>query len=220
MTGKRSAEVDEAVAALVGSLPEGAGVSGAGIAARGLRREGIEIPSDVGYAAMGGLGGGLDGRWQLAGRVVSLEYLWNAVRVQGGAYGTGMVTRVSGFDGCYSYRDPSAAATLRTYAGAPQFLRGFASGGPDLDGLITGAVAAGEPLLTPRAKGEEADDLYFRGITYEMRRARRAQLLGGSCADLAAVAEKLEQVFEKPAVCVLAPRAELERCSLDEVLGL
>ena len=40
------------------------------------------------------------------------------------------------------------------------------------------------------------------------------------CADLAAVAEKLEQVFEKPAVCVLAPRAELERCSLDEVLGL
>ena len=39
-------------------------------------------------------GGGLDGRWQLAGRVVSLEYLWNAVRVQGGAYGTGMVTRV------------------------------------------------------------------------------------------------------------------------------
>ena len=220
VTGKRSAEVDEAVAALVGSLPEGAGVSGAGIAARGLRREGIEIPSDVGYAAMGGLGGGLDGRWQLAGRVVSLEYLWNAVRVQGGAYGTGMVTRVSGFDGCYSYRDPSAAATLRTYAGAPQFLRGFASGGPDLDGLITGAVAAGEPLLTPRAKGEEADDLYFRGITYEMRRARRAQLLGGSCADLAAVAEKLEQVFEKPAVCVLAPRAELERCSLDEVLGL
>ena len=53
-----------------------------------------------------------------------------------------------------------------------------------------------------------------------MRRARRAQLRGGRCADLAAVAEKLEQVFEKPAVCVLAPRAELERCSLDEVLGL
>ncbi|MFR5783168.1 MAG: hypothetical protein ACLUEK_15800, partial [Oscillospiraceae bacterium] len=128
-----------------------------------------------GLCRHGRLGGKFDGRWQLAGRVVSLEYLWNAVRVQGGAYGTGMVTRVSGFDGCYSYRDPSAAATLRTYAGAPQFLRGFASGGPDLDGLITGAVAAGEPLLTPRAKGEEADDLYFRGITYEMRRARRAQ---------------------------------------------
>lgn len=220
VTGRRSAVVDDAVAALVASLPEGEGITGEGIAPRGLRREGIEIPSDVGYAALGGLGGVLDGRWQLAGRVVSLEYLWNAVRVQGGAYGTGMVTRESGFDSCYSYRDPSAAATLRTYAGVPRFLRSFATDGPELDGLITGAIAAGEPLLTPRTKGEEADDLYFRGITYDMRRSRRVQLLGGNCADLAAVAERLEQVFEKPAVCVLAPRAELERCSLDEQYSL
>lgn len=220
VTGLHSQAVDDAVAELVSSLPEGERVTGSGVAARGVRREGIEIPSDVGYAAMGALSGEFDGRWQLAGRVVSLQYLWNAVRVQGGAYGTGMVTRVNGFDGCYSYRDPSAARTLETYAKVPEFLRDFAANTADIDGLITGAISANEPLLTPRAKGEEADDLYFRGITYDMRRSRRAQMLSGTVDDLAAVAAKLERIFAHPGVSVLAPKAELERCSLDEILAL
>ena len=220
VTGMPCPAVDEALAALLAALPEGESVSGPGVAARGVRREGIEIPSDVGYAAMGALGGKFDGRWQLAGRVVSLEYLWNAVRVQGGAYGTGMVTRVNGFDGCYSYRDPSAAKTLGIYEKVPEFLRAFAASGADIDGLITGAISAGEPLLTARAKGEEADDLYFRGITHEMRRERRAQMLAGTNADLAAVPEELESIFARPGVCVLAPRAELGRCALDEISTL
>lgn len=220
VTGMRSEAVDTALAALIAALPEGEAVSGPGVSPRGVRREGIEIPSDVGYAAMGGLSGEFDGRWQLAGRVVSLEYLWNAVRVQGGAYGTGMVTRINGFDGCYSYRDPSAARTLDIYAKAAEFLRGFAGGGPELAGLITGAISANEPLLTPRAKGEEADDLFFRGITDELRRARRSQLLGCTCADLAAVADSLEAAMKRAGVCVLAPRAELERCGLEEISSL
>ena len=220
VTGMRSQAVDEAMAALLSALPEGGSVSRAAVPPRGVRREGIEIPSDVGYAAMGGLSGEFDGRWQLAGRVVSLEYLWNAVRVQGGAYGTGMVTRINGFDGCYSYRDPSAAKTLEIYAKSAAFLRSFAEGEPELAGLITGAISAGEPLLTPRAKGEEADDLYFRGITDELRRARRRQLLDCTCADLCAVADGLDAVLDRAGVCVLAPRAELERCALDEISAL
>ncbi len=220
VTGAPSEAVDVALAALLGALPEGEAVSGVGVAPRGVRREGIEIPSDVGYAAMGALSGEFDGHWQLAGRVVSLEYLWNAVRVQGGAYGTGMVTRINGFDGCYSYRDPSAAKTLGIYAKAAEFLRGFAESGAPLDGLITGAISANEPLLTPRAKGEEADELYFRGITYEMRAARRRQMLESTCKDLTAVADKLEGLLGNAGVCVLAPRAELERCGLDEICSL
>ena len=220
VTGLHSDSVDAAVARLIDALPEGAGVSGPGVTQRGVRREGIEIPSDVGYAAMGGLSGEVDGYWQLAGRVVSLEYLWNAVRVQGGAYGTGMVTRVNGFDGCYSYRDPSPSKSLETYAKCGEFLRSFAASGRSLDGFITGAIANGEPLLTPRAKGEEADDLYFRGITYEMRRERRRQMLGSTCADLAAVADKMERALSAAGVCVLAPKRELERCEIKEIQTL
>ena len=220
VTGMHSEAVDDAITELVNVLPEGETVTGSGVAPRGVRREGIEIPSDVGYAAMGGLSGEFDGHWQLAGRVVSLEYLWNAVRVQGGAYGTGMVTRINGFDGCYSYRDPSASKSLGTYAKAPEFLRGFADGVDSLDGLITGAISASEPLLTPRAKGEEADDLYFRGITDDMRRDRRRQLLESTTSDLKRVADKIERAFSEPGVSVLASRAELERCGLNEILSM
>ncbi len=53
-----------------------------------------------------------------------------------------------------------------------------------------------------------------------MRRERRAQMLAGTNADLAAVAEELESIFARPGVCVLAPRAELGRCALDEISTL
>lgn len=51
----------------------------------------------------------------LASNIISLAYLWNVVRVQGGAYGTGLVSRASGFTCCYSYRDPSGQESLKKY---------------------------------------------------------------------------------------------------------
>ena len=40
--------------------------------------------------------GNYNGAWQTAAKIVSLSYLWNVIRVQGGAYGTGMLTRPNG----------------------------------------------------------------------------------------------------------------------------
>ena len=175
------------------------------------------IPSDVGYAALGVYVPGYDASRQLASRVVSLGWLWNAVRVQGGAYGVGMVARDSGFSGFYSYRDPSAERSLEAYAASPGFLKGFEG---ELDGFITGAVAALEPLLGPRLKGLTADGLYFRGSTKELRRERRQKLLSASREDLRRFADGLAAALGSASACVLASRATLEKCGLDEINSL
>ena len=112
------------------------------------RREGFVIPSGVSYAALGGVFQGTgSGSAKVMGRTVSLAHLWNTVRVQGGAYGTGMVLRDTGFAGFYSFRDPSAARTLDCYRASSDFLRGIDI---DLTGMITGAAAESDPLLTAR----------------------------------------------------------------------
>ena len=53
-----------------------------------------------------------------------------------------------------------------------------------------------------------------------MRRDRRRQLLESTTSDLKRVADKIERAFSEPGVSVLASRAELERCGLNEILSM
>ncbi len=194
-------------------LPEGAvpPPEAPGIRPWERRREGIVIPADVSFAAMGGaFPQAASGGAKVMGRAASLGYLWNAVRVQGGAYGVGMVLRDSGLAGFWSFRDPSACRTLDCYRQTADFLA--ALGDMDLTGLILGAVAESDPLLTPRMKGKTADARHWRGITHgDLRRVRR-ELLAAKPETLAGLAEAVRTVADTAAICVLGPRRQLEAC--------
>ena len=52
------------------------------------------------------------GSWLLASRLLSYDYLWNEVRVKGGAYGCGFSTARPGSMGFYSFRDPRVDETV------------------------------------------------------------------------------------------------------------
>ena len=71
----------------------------AGGSSVGARKEGIVIPADISFAIQGGditkFGAQWNGELSLAARIVSYAYLWNIIRVQGGAYGTGLTAGVS-----------------------------------------------------------------------------------------------------------------------------
>lgn len=226
ITGLPGQKIGQAVEYLAGQLPAGrkATTPAADIRPWGVRREGIEIPSDISFAALGGsladAGSAYTGAWQLAGRVVSLNYLWNVIRVQGGAYGTGLVVQDTGFVGCYSYRDPDGARSLACYRKAADFLGQFCAGQPDLTGSIIGAISDGEPLLTPRTKGLTADGYYWKGLSWEQRCQLRQELLSAAPKDLAALAEPLERVMDRGGVCIVGPRDQLEQCGLETILSV
>ena len=58
-----------------------------------VRNEAFIVPTDVCYAAQGfdrrADGAPYTGAWQVAARALSYDFLWNEVRVKGGAYGAG-----------------------------------------------------------------------------------------------------------------------------------
>ena len=194
------------------------------IAPWGVRREGIVIPADVSFAALAGpFPQAHTGQAQVMGRVASLSYLWNAVRVQGGAYGVGMLLLAGGLSaglaGFYSFRDPSAARTLDCYAATADFLK--SAGDMDLTGMIIGAVAESDPLLTPRAKGKTSDARYWRQTSYEDLCQERREILAARPEDLARLAPQVEKLAAEGAVCVLGSRRQLEACeSLEEITEL
>lgn len=227
VTGAEDAACAALEKALLAALPRSERVELlCGVKPWGVRREGIVIPSDVSYAA---LGGSLvtpevpyAGDLQVMGQALSLAYLWNAVRVQGGAYGVGLNIGDTGSACFWSFRDPGAARSLGCYRQAADFLTQFTAAQPDLTGMITGTVAKSDPLLLPGKKGKAADGLFFKGVTYADRCQRREEVLAATPEKLAARAEALRKLGESGGVCVIGSRQLVEACGaeLEEIITL
>ena len=87
------------------------------------RNEAFVVPTDVVYAATGYdrrlLGLPYSGTWLVASRALSYDYLWNEVRVKGGAYGAGFQATRAGSLRFYSYRDPHLDETAGALQGRP-----------------------------------------------------------------------------------------------------
>ncbi|MCQ2413665.1 MAG: insulinase family protein [Clostridia bacterium] len=187
----------------------------------GMRKEGLEIPSQISYAVVGGTIPTYTGAYAVAENLASYEYLWNAVRVQGGAYGTGMIARIGGLLMFYSYRDPSAVRSLGAYRKTAAFLREFLKSGASIDKYIIGAVGSSEPLRTPCTAAAQSDLDYLRGITYEDRKTLRAQMLNTTPEDLLAIADVIEKIADSGAVFVTGGKDKLaEVPELEKILKM
>ncbi len=202
------------LAAFLGGLPAGGkGGSGWGFTAS-TASEGLTFPGQVNYVAKGAnlidLGYVPSGASGVAIRHLNTTYLWDRVRVQGGAYGGS-----SGLDmnsGCFaftSYRDPNLLGTLDNYDGAAAFLRN-GIGDQDLTRSIIGVIGTIDTYRLPDAKGFASMMFELTGETEETRQQRREEVLGATTRDFKALGEALEQVARAGRVVVLGSETAIK----------
>ena len=172
--------------------------------------QGIIIPSGVSYS-----GAALPeyeedtAVWSVLSTILSYEYLWNEVRVKGGAYGTGCGANNLGEVGFYSYRDPSPSGALKAFADSSEFLRSYCGAKPDISNYIISSIAQREPLISDRGYGDSADAIYFREMTDEVRCANRLRMLELTADDLLTAADSLAKSGRK---CVVGPAEAITAC--------
>ena len=202
---------------LAAAFPEGTEVP----AAQEYRNDGptavgYRIPAQIGFAVRGyrlsRTGKAFEGSMWLAASILTLSYLWNKVRVQGGAYGAGFQIDRAGNLFSYSYRDPTPAKTLNADKGAAAFLREFAGNGEALDSFIISALNELNPLLSPRDKGALADGRFMCQYTREEAERIRKQILNAVPDDLIRCGEWLDAFSREGAVCVVAHQDALAAC--------
>ena len=176
----------------------------------------VSIPSGVAYAARGGnlarLGASYHGSFALASKIISLNYLWNEVRVQGGAYGCGMQATPTGQLFFYSYRDPNPARTLDVYRGCAAWLRDFCTRGESFDQLLIGAISASEPLLASERESQIVAEYALRGVTVDRKRRERRELLDATHEDLLRFCDLLDRLDKEPNTCVVGGANLLDAC--------
>lgn len=182
----------------------------------GPMRTGFRIPAQIGFAVRGGrlseYGVHFTGSAWLATQIISLGYLWNKVRVQGGAYGAGISLDRAGNVFTYSFRDPTPARTLTVDAGISDFLRDLADCGADLDKYIISSLNELNPLLSPRDKGVQADMRALTGYTREEAERIRQEVLRATPEQLSVCGKWLDAFAKDGAVCVVAHEDALKAC--------
>jgi len=192
ITADNPFESAAALEKLIAALPESEAAPAAFDFTEHRENTGIEISSSVNFVAkawgLGALSPQQTGEYLLLSRNLSTGYLWDKVRVEGGAYG-GMAS-VSGGDpifSCASYRDPNLASTLAHFE---KSFEEIASGlSPSiLDQSIIGAIGRLDTPRTPHQKGFGETLALLCGKSREYRQAVREGILSATPENLARAA--------------------------------
>jgi Zn-dependent M16 (insulinase) family peptidase len=178
------------------------------------RSEGLTFPGQVNYVAKGAnlsaYGFTPTGGTSVAIKHLNTTYMWDKVRVQGGAYGgSSSLDPFSRGFAFTSYRDPNLLETIDNYDNAAGYLR-QAVGEQDLTRSIIGVIGGVDAYRLPDAKGFVSLVWELIGDTDEARQLRREQVLGATRADFSALADALEQVASKGQVVVLGSEAAIK----------
>ncbi len=150
------------------------------------------------------------GALQVLSTYLRWEYLWQNVRVKGGAYGCMTTFSRTGNSFFVSYRDPNLKRTWDVFSDLPEEIRNFELTERELRQYILGAINAIDQPLSPHAKGSRSMNLYLAGIDEEMLREERAQILGTTADDLRALADLVEDVLDQDEACVIGSEAKIK----------
>lgn len=178
------------------------------------RNEGFKTSSKVQYVARSGnfIDKGLEytGALQILKVILSYDYLWQNVRVKGGAYGCMSNFSKLGEGYFVSYRDPNLEKTNAVYEGVVAYLKAFAVGERDMTKYIIGTISNIDQPMTPATKGDRSMNLYMNHVSEEMIRKERNEILDATEADIRALAEIVEAVLEDNCFCVIGSEEKIE----------
>lgn len=178
------------------------------------RNEGFKTSSKVQYVARTGnfIDGGAEytGALQILKVILSYDYLWQNIRVKGGAYGCMSSFNRIGEGYLISYRDPNLKKTMKIYEGVVEYLKNFNVSDRDMNKFIIGTISNIDRPMNPSAKGSRSMNLYMNRVTEDMIRTERAQILDAQQADIRALFRVLEAMLKENSLCVIGSEEKIE----------
>ena len=170
--------------------------------------EGLIIPVTVNYVGKATdiyrLGHKLHGSYPVVAGYLKTTWLWDMVRLQGGAYGAfSLLDNLSGVFAYLSYRDPNILKTLSIFDKSGDYLRKLQLSDQELTKGIIGAIGRRDQYLLPDAKGFTSLIRYLSGVSDEYRQRIRNEVLATTASDFASFGDALDSVERAGRVIVL-----------------
>lgn len=206
-------KIDTSISGIINNCPDSTQAQVEQNMMQEVKNEGFIIPGQVQYVAKGtnlGTEGLLyDNRLLLLQTILGTDYLWNNVRVMGGAYGAAAKFLHDGTVYFSSYRDPNLADTLKIYNAVPHFVRSFAPDEREMRKYIIGTIGRLDAPLTPSMKGESATEDFISHIGQDDIQQERDDILSATPEDLTFFADPLEDAMSKGICCTIGSEAKI-----------
>lgn len=181
------------------------------------KNEGFKTASKVQYVARVGNfidnGASYTGALQILKVIMGYEYLWQNIRVKGGAYGCMSNFNRIGEGFFVSYRDPNLKRTMEIYEGVAEYLRNFTVSDYDMNKYIIGTMSNLDQPMTPAAKGDRSMNLYMNHVSAKMIREERNQVLDATQEDIRELAQVVEAMMKAEQICVIGSEDKIEENS-------
>ena len=174
------------------------------------RHEAFVIPSDICFAARACDPRRLDidvtGAWAVAANALSYDYLWNEIRVKGGAYGCGFRAAGERQTAFYTYRDPAIDPSIERVERAGAWLGSFEPDEAAFEGFIVSCVSGMDAPVKPYALTKRRNTTYLAGLDPHAREERRAQMLAATPAELRSLGADVTRIAAESPTCVFGGR--------------
>ncbi|MDE6743487.1 MAG: insulinase family protein [Lachnospiraceae bacterium] len=178
------------------------------------KNEGLTTSAQVQYVCRAGnyRKHGLDyvGTLRLLKTILGYEYLWNEVRVKGGAYGCMSSYGRNGESYFVSYRDPNLEHTISIYEKAAEFVRGFEADEEVMTKYIIGTISELDIPLTPRTRGSRSMYAYLSNLSYEEIQKERDDILAASEADVRKLGDYIAAFMSDNNLCVVGNEEKIK----------
>ena len=178
--------------------------------------EGLTLPSQVNYVGKGvdlyAQGYTFDPSSLVVNRYLRTSWLWDKLRVQGGAYGAfSLFDHLSGVLTMVSYRDPQLLGTLDVYDQTGNFLQNARLDDAEIERAVIGSIGDMDRHQLPDAKGLTSMFRYLTGETDEKRQLRRDAILKTTRDDFRAMAQWYSTISQAGKVVVLGDKSRIDR---------
>lgn len=178
------------------------------------KNEGFMDASKVQYVSRAGdfkkAGFSYSGVLKILKVILSYDYLWNNIRVKGGAYGCGSGFARNGNVYFSSYRDPNLKDTNEVYEKIPDYIRQFTADERDMTKYIIGTISGMDTPLNPSAKGERSTLAYLSQMTYEDIQKERDEVISAKEEDIRNLADLVEAVLSQQNICVIGNEEKIK----------
>ena len=149
--------------------------------------------------------------------MMGYDYLWNNIRVKGGAYGCMCNFGKSGESYFVSYRDPNLTKTIDVYEKAAESIAAFDADERTLTQYLIGAISDLDVPMNPAAVGLFSLSAYMTGLTQEMLQKEREELIGADAEDIRGLAEYIKAFMKDDFLCVVGNAEKVKE--VQEIFG-
>ena len=178
------------------------------------KKEAIATDANVNYISKSAnfyeFEGGYDGKFLLAGSIMSNPYLYSLIRAQGGAYGAGMFISRSMLLATYSYRDPNISSTIDAFNKLGQIAKDLEMTDRDFENQKISSMGS---ILRPRSPKQmgDADYSYFRIPSSKKDDDILAEIKSTKLEDIKNLSESFKKAMDLDNLVVFGSRADIEK---------